>query len=143
MFADLIGMDGFWIDVEIAGDAGAEAGGVEDGAGADDFLSGEAGEFVSIVSKYVHRIGDNKEKPIKTGSHDLLDHALKNVDVFGKELHAGLAGFLGGAGSDDDDIAIVSVFVGAIADFDVAGGDSESVTKIHSFTFGIFGNNVG
>lgn len=44
MFADDVGVNGLRINIEIVGDTGAESGGIEDGAGADDFFGGEAGK---------------------------------------------------------------------------------------------------
>ena len=114
MLADLVGVDGFGIDIEVAGDAGAEPGGVENSAGADDFLGREAGEFVSVVSEDVHGIGDDEEDTAEAGGHDLLNHAFQNIDIFLQEFHAGLAGTLGGAGSNHDDVAVASVFISAI-----------------------------
>ena len=82
MFTNLVGVDGLRIDIEVAGDAGAEAGGIKNGTGADNLFGGEAGEFVSIIGQDIHRIGDDEENTIKARSHDLFNHALEDVDVF-------------------------------------------------------------
>lgn len=143
MLTDLVSVDRFRINIEISGDAGAESGGIEDGAGADDLLGGKTREFESIVSQYVHGVGNDKKNPVKSGGHDLLNHALEDVDVFGEELHASFAWFLSGASGNDYYIAVMGVFVGAIFNFDVARSDGESVAKIHGFAFGVFGDDVG
>ena len=142
MFANLIGVDGLGIDVEVAGNAGAETGGVEDGARADDFLGGEAGKLHGIIGEDIHRVSNDKEDAVKAAVHDLLDHTFQNIGILLEEIHTGLAGLLGGAGGDDDDIAIFGVFVGAVTYFDVAGGDGKGVAKVHGFALGVFSDNI-
>ena len=58
-------------------------------------------------------------------------------------MEAGLAGLLSGASSDDDNVAIFGVFIGAAGDLDVARGGGEGVAEIHGFAFGIFGDDIG
>ena len=56
MLADLVSVDRFGVDIEVASDAGAEAGSVKDGAGADNALSRETGELHGVVSEDVHGV---------------------------------------------------------------------------------------
>lgn len=49
MLADLVGVDGFRINIEVISNPSAKTGGIEDGAGADDFFAWEARELVGVV----------------------------------------------------------------------------------------------
>ena len=53
----------------------AETGGVEDGAGAEDALGGEAGKLSCVVGHDIHGIGDHEDDAIEAAGHDLVDHA--------------------------------------------------------------------
>ena len=53
----------------------AETGGVEDGAGAEDALGGEAGELAGVVGHDIHGVRDHENSAVEATLHDLVDHA--------------------------------------------------------------------
>ncbi len=54
----------------------AETGGIEDGAGAEDFFGREAGELSGEVSHNVHGVSNHENDAMKAACHDLFDHTL-------------------------------------------------------------------
>ena len=142
MFGDLEGVDGLRVDVEFFREFEAEAGGVKNGAGADDVFGGEAGVFPGEVGHDVHGVSDDEEDAAEAVSHNFFNHGAEDAGVFLEQVKASLSRFLVGAGGDDDDVAAAAVGVRAGFDFHVGGGDGESVAEIHGFAFGVVCINV-
>ena len=83
MFADLVSVDGFGVDIEIACNTGAKAGRIEYGTRANYSFGWETGEFHCVISENIHGIGNNQEDAVEAAIHDLINHAFEDVDVFG------------------------------------------------------------
>ncbi len=93
-------------DVELRGDEGSEAGGVEHAGHADDAVAGEAGDFERGPAHGVERIGDEDEDGIGGMFGHLGGDGADDVVVGEEQIVAAHAGLAGEAGGDDDDVGI-------------------------------------
>ena len=100
----------------------AEAGGVEDGAGADDAGGRQAGEAGGDLGHHVHGIGGDEQDRVRGGVEHAADHVAEDGGVAAEEVEAGLARDLRHAGGDDDDAGAGEGGIAAVAD---AGGRGE------------------
>lgn len=88
------------------------------------------------MGENVDGVRDDEEDALEFGLLDLTDDAAHDGGVLLDEVEAGLAGLLGGAGGDDDDIGVRAFFIGAR--MDVHGiGVGETMGNVHGFAFGL------
>ena len=90
-------------DAEVLAEQPAEAGGVEDGAGADDASGRQAGEAGRDLGHHVDGVGGDEQDRVGGGVEDAGDHVAEHRGVAAEEREAGLARRLRHAGGDDDD----------------------------------------
>ena len=117
---------------------GAEAGSVKYGSAAEDPVFGKTGEFDGNGSHDVHRVGGDYQNGVRRMFRQLGNDAFKNFDVGGQKVVAGFAGFLVGAGGNDDDVGVFQVFISAGFDF-VGIGKRRRVGDVFGFRFRSFG----
>ena len=128
-------------DGQALGDAGAQAGAVQQRAGADDAALRDAGDAVEGVGQHVHRIADEHVQRVGRILHDLGRDGLENVDVDLAQLQAGLAGLAGNAGRDDDDIGARRVLIAA--GIDLAGlHERRALADVHGLAQCLLGVDV-
>jgi hypothetical protein len=100
------GGDVFDADVQLFGDEGAEAGGIEDAGHADDALAVEAGLLVGGLGHGVERIGDDDQDRLRRLRDDLGDHVGHDLVVGVQQVVAAHSGLARNAGGDDDDVGV-------------------------------------
>ena len=98
----------------------------------------ETGEFDGNGSHDVHRVGGDYQNGVRRMFRQLGNDAFKNFDVGGQKVVAGFAGFLVGAGGNDDDVGVFQVFISAGFDF-VGIGKRCRVGDVFGFRFRSFG----
>ena len=117
---------------------GAKTGGVEHGAAAENPVFGEAGQFEGNRSHHVHRVGSNDDNGVGRVFGQLRNDVFKNSDVGCQQVVAGFAGFLVGAGGDDDDVGVAEIAVSPGLNF-VGIGKRGGVRDVFGFGLGPFG----
>ena len=118
MLAKYVGMDVLLGDVVVFGQARAQAGGVQDGARADDLLLGQAGDLGKYVGEDVHGVGHDDVDGVGGVFYDLGGDGLGDVDVGLRQVKTGLAGLSGHAGGQDHDVGILGILIAARVDGD-------------------------
>ena len=132
VLADDVGVDGLGAHAGDLGNLGAQAGGVEAAAGADDLGGVVAGEVPDGGADDVAGVGDIDEDALEAAAHDGLGEGAGRVG--GVEQ---LAVAVGGRKRDvaravDDDVAVgeVLVAVGAVDDARVVGHEADGVDEV-------------
>ena len=120
-------MDVVLIDAIVLAQAGAQARRVEDRAGADQVILGNAGELQEGIGQNVDRVADDDIDRVGRILRDLGDDHLGDVHIGLRQLKAGLAGLSGNAGRQDHDVRAGSVAV-------VAGIDRARVAERRALT---------
>ena len=115
------GVDVFDRDVELGGDEGAHAGGVEHAGHAEDAILREAADAEGGLRHGVQWIGDDDQDGIGREPGEGLDDGFHHVVVGLQQVVAAHAGFAGDSGSDDDHIAIGGGAVVAVLGRDAGG----------------------
>ena len=108
MLAENVGVHVLLGNGQVLGDAGTQAGGIQQGAGTDDALLRDAGDLAENVSQDIHGVGHDDVGGIGADRGDLGHDALEDVDVGIDQIDTGLAGLAAHAGGDDNDIAALS-----------------------------------
>ena len=125
MLAHNVRVDVARVDIQVLTEHVLEAGGVQNGTGADDVALGQAGHLDGGIGEDVNGIGDDQQDTRETALADLRDDALEDGDVLVHQVKTGLAGLLRGAGGDDDDRGIGNIGI-------VAGVDLHGATERHA-----------
>ena len=73
-------------DVEVFGQKGSKTGRVKDGAGSDDALGWEAGDFRNHLGHNIDRVGDNQQNGIRRVLKNPGNDILKNTDITFQKL---------------------------------------------------------
>lgn len=91
-------------DLEVVGEEGAEAGGVEDGAKTEDLGDGDEAGLDGEVGEDVDRVADDEDGGgrFELDVFEVFEDAFKESDVPVDEVEAGLIGFAAESGGDDD-----------------------------------------
>ena len=84
------------------------AGGVQDGAGAEDLILGQVGDLLGAVGHHVHRVGHRQEDRVGGDLDQLGQDLLHDAHGGSGELQAGLARLLLRTRGDGDDIGIAT-----------------------------------
>jgi len=123
MLAEDIGVDVVDINAAVVAEEVAEAGAIEDGAGADDaFFAAFPRVLDGGIGHDIDGIGGDEDDGGGSGCCDVRHNSAHDGGVTLNEVETGLARFLGGASGDDDELG-VSV-IGRFARID---GDSWEV----------------
>lgn len=91
VLAEYVGMHVLLGNGQIFRDAGAQTGGIQQGAAADDPILGNAGHLAENISQNVHGVGHDHVSGVGTGAHDVGGDGLDDVDVGVHQIHTGLA----------------------------------------------------
>src|SRR5208282_5876814 len=91
-------------DLELSGNKGAKAGGIQDSGHADDALAGKAADLVSGLRHGVERIGDDDEDAVRRILHDLADHVIHDFVIGIEEVVAAHTGLARDSCSDHDNV---------------------------------------
>ena len=132
VLADHVGVDGLGAHADLLGDLGAQAGGVQAAARADDLLGIVAGQVPQLGAHDVAGVGDAHEDAVKAGVDDALGKGAGGVG--GKEQLA--VAVAGGqrdlAGGVDDDVAAgkLLVVVVAVDDLGVVRDKRKGVAQV-------------
>ena len=134
VFADDIGVDTARIDFKHFAEMKTETGSVKDCTGAEDLAFREVGDLIGAIGHGVAGVRDDDDDSSRSGGNDSRDDVFDDGEVGVGEFETGFAGFLGGAGGDDDDVTVYEVRV-------VVGGEDSSwleeghaVFKVEFFT---------
>ena len=141
MLAQNVSVDVLLADGEVLGQAGAEPGGVQNGAGADDPVGGQAGDLAEHVGQDVHRVADQDVDGVGSMADDVGGDALEDVDVGLGQIDAALAGLPGDAGGDDDHVGAFRVAVTAGVDLGL-GGEGGGLPDVHGLAQSLLGVDV-
>ena len=106
MLAQHEGMNVLLVHVQLLSQRGAQAGGIQLRARADNAALRDAGNLGEHIGQNVDGVADDDIDRIGSVLGDLLRDALQNVDVGLRQLKPGLAGAAGNAGGDDHDVGI-------------------------------------
>ena len=136
VLAEDIGAEVVRVDGEFGGHEGAEAGGVEEGAGADDTLRREVGELEGVPGHGVDGVSDDDEDGVGVGAGERGDQVAEEGDVGGEDAGAGGVGRAGGGGADDDDVGVAEVGEIGGGDAGGVGGKSAGVLEVGGFAVG-------
>ena len=136
MLADDEGMDVPAVHLQFLPQELLEPGGVQNGAGANDPLLGEAGEFPGGIGEHVHRVGHNEQDAAEMAGGELVHNLFQDGDVLGDELQPGLAGLLVHPCGDDRQGAAGGVVIGSGGDFH-GGPIGHSVAEVHGLPLGL------
>ncbi len=90
-------------DVQRGGEGLAQAAGVEQGAGADHALRGEARDGMGAVGHQVDRVGGDQQDAVEAGRHQLGCAGLDDGRAARGDGEPTLVAMRGGAGGDDGD----------------------------------------
>lgn len=111
MFTENIGMNVLLRNVKVAGKSETQTRGIQRGAGADDLVFRDAGDFHEHVGDDVHRIADDDVQRVRCGLCDVRCNAFDDVDIRLRQFKARLTGFSGHAGRNDDDVGVLCILV--------------------------------
>ena len=135
VLADDIGVAVAGVDADIVADHGLEAGGVEDRAGPEDTVFGEAAHLDGGVGQDIDRVRDDDEHSADVSLFEFRHDEPEDPDVLFDEVQPGLPRSLGRARGHDDDRRVGNVIVGA--GVDVHGtGKRQAVGDVHRLSFG-------
>src|SRR5215210_1674405 len=102
--------------LELLGDKGAVAGGVEDSSLADDPLPGEAARLQGNVTHRVQRVRHHHDDGVGGVLHCLLDHAADDLLVVVEQVRAAHPRLPGFAAGYHDDVRVCGILVVIRAD---------------------------
>ena len=132
MLADHIGIDGLGAHADLLGDLGAQAGGIETAAGADDLLGIVAREVPELGAHHIAGVGDADEHALEPGVDDAIGERAGGIGSE-EQLAIAVAGGEGHlAGGIDDHIAAGKLLVTIVDvdDFGVVRNERKRVAQI-------------
>ena len=115
VLADHVGVDGLGAHADLLGDLGAQAGGVQTAARADDLLGIVAGQVPQLGAHDVAGVGDAHEDAVKAGVDDALGKGAGGVGGKEQLAVAVASGQRDLTGSVDNDVAAGKLLVVVIA----------------------------
>ena len=136
MFPYYVALDGFDLKMGVAGDAPDEPGCVQDAACAEDVSVRQAHDPVALPGQNIHRVGYDDDRPVAVIWFDLIGDVPDDVDVVGDHVETGLSYPPVSSCGDDDEVALLAVFVSARPDFRDAH-IRDPVLDIERFTDGL------
>ena len=113
VFADDIGVAVTGVDADIVADHGLEAGGVEDGAGAEDTVFRKAAHLDGGVCQDIDRVCDDDQNTTDVAFLQFRHDEAEDPDILFDKVQPGLSRSLSSACRHDDDGGICNVIVGA------------------------------
>ena len=136
MLADDPGVNAAGIDAEVVTEQGAEARGIENGAGAEDALRRKSGILQGGVGEHVDGIGGDENDAVGIVASDFGDNLSEDGGVTLHEVETGLAGLLRGACGDYGDGGAGAIRI--VSGPDVGGvGEGDGMTQVHGFALGL------
>ena len=132
VLADHVGVDGLGAHADLLGDLGAQAGGVQAAARADDLLGIVAGQVPQLGAHDVAGVGDAYEDAVKAGVDDAIGERAGGIGSE-EQLAIAVAGGEGHlAGGIDDHIAAGKLLVTIVDvdDFGVVRNERKRVAQI-------------
>ena len=115
VLADHVGVDGLGAHADLLGDLGAQAGGVQAAARADDLLGIVAGQVPQLGAHDVAGVGDAHEDAVEAGVDDAFGKGAGGVGGKEQLTVAVTSGQRDLAGSVDDDVAAGQLLVVVVA----------------------------
>ena len=113
VFTENVCVNIFLVNGIIFSNTSSQACGIEDRTGTDNAFFGKAGVFAESVSKDVNGITYDDVGSIGSVFYDFRCYGLQDVDVDLRKVKSGLTGLSRNAGSNDDDIGVFGVRIGA------------------------------
>ena len=114
----------------LQGDEVAHAGGVQDGAGAEDLVLGQAGDLLGAVGHHVHRVGHRHEDRVGGDLDQLGQDLLHNAHGGPGQLQTGLARLLLGPGGNGDDVGVAADLGVGGAGHGAGGGELDTLGDV-------------
>ena len=105
MFSKDIGVNRTGGNAEMLSQEGSEAGGVENGATADDLFRGQPGEFQRHMGHDIHRVGCHQQDGVLGIPKNLSDYPGENGGIALEELQSSLSRTLSHPATKDDHIS--------------------------------------
>ena len=132
VLADHVGVDGLGAHADLLGDLGAQAGGVQAAARADDLLGIVAGQVPQLGAHDVAGVGDAHEDAVKAGVDDALGKGAGGVGGKEQLAVAVASGQRDLTGSVDNDVAAgqLLVVVVAVDDLGVVRDKRKGVAQV-------------
>ena len=133
VFAVDMGMDILGADMEALCQRGLQTAGVQNGAGADDLILGNAGDLVEHIGQNINRIGNDDINGIGSIFGDILSNTLQNADIGLCQIQTSHTGFSGNSAGDHNDVGVCGILIITGAN-DCGGAERGTLIYIKCFT---------